>query len=70
VQAAFVLSTQTHATILSIDPSAALALAGVLGYFDHQHLVTRDKRVEDDKDHVFADGLVTFVGQVRRCGCL
>ena len=63
-----VISTTPHARILAIDPSAALALPGVHGYFDHRDLADRSIkgkepiRVEDNKDRVFADGLVTCVG--------
>ena len=68
LEAAMVVSLHAHARILAIDPTAALALDGVHGYFDHQDLASRSLkhkapiRVEDNKDRVFADGLVTCVG--------
>ena len=59
-------STVPHARVLSIDPGPALALPGVVAYFDHRDLACRSlkgkDRVEDNKDRVFADGLVTCVG--------
>ena len=52
-QAAMVRSTNPHARVRNIDPSAALAIPGVRGYFDHRDLADRTlkgkERVEDDK---------------------
>ena len=66
LEAAMVTSTHANAAILSIDPSLALALPGVHGYYDHSDLADRSikgkQRVEDDKDRVFADGLANCVG--------
>jgi xanthine dehydrogenase molybdopterin-binding subunit B len=63
---AMVVSVHAHARVLSVDPAPALALAGVAGYYDHRDLASRavkgKERVEDDKDRVFAEGLVTCVG--------
>lgn len=36
LHAALVMSTKAHARILSVDPSKALALEGVVQYFDHK----------------------------------
>jgi len=67
LEASMVVSAHPHAKIVSINASAALALEGVVGYFDHGDLADRSlkgkTRVEDDSDRVFADGLVTCVGQ-------
>ena len=91
LEAAMVTSRHPHARVISIDPSPALALPGVHGYFDHNDLAPRalggnpggashagwvkgksagtaaagvrpETRAEDNKDRVFADGLVTCVG--------
>ena len=68
LEAACVSSTKPHARVIAIDASAALALPGVRGYFDHKDLAERKEgktcRIADDKDHVFADGLVTCVGML------
>ena len=66
---ALVLSSQAHADIVSIDPSAALALPGVYGCFSA-------KDVEPDRnkfgplihdEEVFASKKVTCCGQVIAC---
>ena len=66
LEAAMVVSTHPHARIVSVNAAKALAVQGVRGYFDHNDLADRSikgkSRVEDDKDRVFADGLVTCVG--------
>ena len=66
---ALVLSSQAHAEILSIDPSEALALPGVRGFFSA-------KDIEGDQNkfgsviydqEVFASSKVTCYGQIIAC---
>jgi xanthine dehydrogenase/oxidase len=64
LHASLVKSTSPHARILSIDISDALALEGVEGFFDQYDLAYREKIVGDEKEKVFATGVVTCVGQV------
>jgi CO/xanthine dehydrogenase Mo-binding subunit len=37
LHAVFVTSTKPHAKLVKVDPSAALAMEGVEGYFDHRY---------------------------------
>ena len=60
---AFVLSTRAHATILSLDPGAALAVAGVEAWLDHSSLPGGTNRLAGDEP-LFAEGEVHCQGQV------
>lgn len=64
-----VFSSKAHAEILSIDPSAALALDGVHGVYSARDVLNGHNRhgpiLKDDE--VFADGKVTCCGQVVAC---
>ena len=66
---ALVLSSEAHAEIISIDPSAALALEGVCGFFSAQDVPEEKNNygliVQDDQ--VFASKKVTCCGQVVAC---
>ncbi|KAF8375318.1 hypothetical protein PRIPAC_81747 [Pristionchus pacificus] len=73
--AALVLSTEAHARIISIDPSSALAVEGVLAYVDAKDIPPGGKlrpslspllMVQDDTP-VFADGVVEMIGQPIGC---
>lgn len=65
LHAAFVTSSIPHGRLLSVDASAARALPGVAGYFDHTH-VPGDNIIGPVKhdEEVFAVETVTCVGQV------
>jgi len=64
-----VFSNRPHAEILSIDPSAALALDGVHGVYSARDVLTGRNHhgpiLQDDV--VFASGKVTCCGQVVAC---
>lgn len=65
LHAALVTSSKPHARITAVDASPALALPGVVGYYDHRHvpgIKTIGPVVQDEE--VFASQLVTCVGQV------
>lgn len=66
LHAALVTSSKPHARLLGVDASAALALPGVAGYFDHRS-VPGDNRIGAvvHDEEVFATETVTCVGQVR-----
>ena len=61
-----VLSTRAHATLVKVDPSAALALKGVTAWVDHNDVGARNIfRPALRKDEVvFADGEVHCQGQL------
>ena len=64
-----VLSNQAHADIIDIDPSAALAMEGVRGFFSAKDiLIGRNKfgAIIHDEE-VFASKKVTSCGQVLAC---
>ncbi len=65
LHAAFVTSARPHARLLSVDASAALALPGVIGYFDHTS-VPGDNMIGPVRhdEEVFSSGVVTCVGAV------
>ena len=60
-----VLSTRAHATLVKVDPSAALALEGVTAWVDHNDVGARNSfHTAIRKDElVFADGEVHCQGQ-------
>eukprot|EP01029_Cantina_marsupialis_P026769 TRINITY_DN727_c0_g1_i1.p1 TRINITY_DN727_c0_g1~~TRINITY_DN727_c0_g1_i1.p1 ORF type:complete len:805 (-),score=300.72 TRINITY_DN727_c0_g1_i1:98-2404(-) len=62
-----VTSTKPHARILSVDPTEALAMEGVVGYFDHKNLPKNGHNkfgaVFKDEE-VFATEYVHTVGQL------
>ncbi|ALC47458.1 ry [Drosophila busckii] len=62
----FVLSTQPRAKIIKLDPSEALALPGVHGFFSAQDLTAHENEVGPvfHDEHVFAAGEVHCIGQV------
>jgi xanthine dehydrogenase/oxidase len=65
LHAALVVAERPHAELLSVDPSAALALPGVAGYFDYKDVPGSNLIGPVKKDEqVFAQGKVTCVGQV------
>lgn len=66
LHAAFVTSTRPHAKLLSVDATAAIAMPGVLGYFDAKD-VPGDNHIGPimHDEEVFATETVTCVGQVR-----
>ncbi|CAJ0938256.1 unnamed protein product, partial [Mesorhabditis belari] len=67
-----VLSTEAHAEVLSIDPSDALAIAGVVAYLDERDIPKEGTNTPakghlclvNDDTRVFAAGKVEEVGQV------
>jgi xanthine dehydrogenase molybdopterin-binding subunit B len=63
--AALVLSTRPHARLLKVDPSAALSVEGVAGYFGAADIpgsnMIGPKLLDEE---VFATNEVTCVGQV------
>eukprot|EP00878_Enallax_costatus_P021296 GHUV01022542.1.p1 GENE.GHUV01022542.1~~GHUV01022542.1.p1 ORF type:complete len:619 (+),score=146.78 GHUV01022542.1:134-1858(+) len=65
LHAAFVTSTRPHAKLLSVDPSAALAMPGVAGYYSAND-VPGDNHIGPimHDEEVFATTEVTCVGQV------
>jgi xanthine dehydrogenase/oxidase len=68
--AGLVLSTQAHARIVSIDPSAALAMPGVAAYVDVNDVKGKNNFgsiLQDDE--TFANGTVICVGQIIGCIC-
>ncbi|KAK3107212.1 hypothetical protein FSP39_009597 [Pinctada imbricata] len=61
---AHVLSEKAHAKVISIDPTPALELPGVVDYIDHKDVPghqTYGMMIKDTK--LFADGEVLFIGQ-------
>ncbi|KAJ1916857.1 hypothetical protein IWQ60_007971 [Tieghemiomyces parasiticus] len=61
---ALVLATPARAVVVSIDASAALALPGVVRFFDHRDVPGDNKFggiVADE--HIFSEGEVNFAGQ-------
>ncbi|BGP19006.1 hypothetical protein JCM10213v2_007086 [Rhodosporidiobolus nylandii] len=64
---ALVLSTKAHAKLLSVDPSAALELPGVISYIDANDLPSEKANVwgsAAQDEHFFAPGVVTCHGQI------
>lgn len=63
--AAFVTSTRPHARLLSVDPSAALAVPGVAGFFSAKDVpgsnIIGPTKLDEE---VFATEVVTCVGAV------
>lgn len=66
---AFVLSNQAYAGIISIDPSAALALEGVFGFFSSKDIDENRNKfgviIQDEE--VFASKKFTCCGQIVAC---
>ena len=63
---AFVTSSRPHARLVSVDPSKALVMEGVVDYFDHRDTVNNMFGVAITQDEmVFAEKEVFCVGQVR-----
>ncbi|XP_026677246.1 xanthine dehydrogenase [Diaphorina citri] len=62
---AFVVSSKPHAKILSVDPSAALAMEGVRGWVDERDVPGQKNYVGGiiHDDVIFARDVVTCVGQ-------
>nr|R4ZGN4.1 RecName: Full=Xanthine dehydrogenase; Short=XD; AltName: Full=Xanthine oxidoreductase; Short=Axorp; Short=XOR [Blastobotrys adeninivorans]CCV20080.1 xanthine oxidoreductase [Blastobotrys adeninivorans] len=62
-----VMSTKPRARILSVDPSPALEVEGVVGYVDVNDLPSREANIWGPtpvgKEPFFADGEVYYVGQ-------
>jgi xanthine dehydrogenase/oxidase len=69
LHAAFVTSSHPHAKILSVDPSAALAMEGVVGYYSAAD-VPGDNIIGPVKhdEEVFATEVATCVGAVSGWG--
>ncbi|CAD7700908.1 unnamed protein product [Ostreobium quekettii] len=65
LHAALVTSSKPHALIVSVDPSDALLVPGVHGYFDHKHVPGNNMwgPILHDEE-LFATEIVTCVGQV------
>jgi xanthine dehydrogenase/oxidase len=55
---AFVLSTSTHAEIVSIDTTDALAIDGVIGYFDHRDVPASNMYSYDCANELFPSKMV------------
>jgi Xanthine dehydrogenase, molybdopterin-binding subunit B len=68
---AFVVSSKPHAKILSVDPSAALAMEGVRGWVDERDVPGQKNYVGGiiHDDVIFARDVVTCVGQVSTFSC-
>ncbi|KAL5010812.1 hypothetical protein ScPMuIL_013117 [Solemya velum] len=61
----FVMSTKSHARLVSIDASAALALPGVVDFVSHEDIPGNKKwGIIIQDDDVFAEGKVTCYGQI------
>ncbi|CAB3359550.1 Hypothetical predicted protein [Cloeon dipterum] len=68
VHAAFVLSTQATGTIANIDPTEALAMPGVVGFFKHTDMVHYNTFTPPDfgyadQEEIFCSGNVKYAGQ-------
>ena len=61
--AAYVLSTKAHAKILSIDPSKALEMKGVVAFFSAKDVPKNKYSIMFEDEEVFASELSTFVGK-------
>lgn len=63
------MSTQGHADIISIDPSAALSCEGVRGFFSAKDLLLENNKfgaiIHDEE--IFASEKVTCCGQILAC---
>ena len=62
LHAALVTSTVPHARLLEVDPAAALAMAGVHGYFGASDVPRNDTGPVVHDEEVFASEFVTCVG--------
>ncbi|KAH3859121.1 hypothetical protein DPMN_101836, partial [Dreissena polymorpha] len=63
---AFVTSSKAHARILSVDPSEALAMPGVVDYVSHKDVPGHNKwgAVFPDDEEIFASSEVLCQGQI------
>ncbi|CAG7723284.1 unnamed protein product [Allacma fusca] len=61
---AFVCSDRAHAEVISVDPTAALAVTGVVGYVSHQDVSKNSFGMVIDDEEIFASSKVTSHGQI------
>jgi xanthine dehydrogenase/oxidase len=62
LHAAYVLSTEVHAKIVSIDASAALALAGVEAFITAKDVPNNHTGPVEPDDEIFASEIVRCIG--------